>query len=141
MNKQLAKPWEYVFSNFLPASMDSLAEALGNVLQSFRLRMSQRAELMKAPSFALTSRQIKSLERSLEDATASKAMISTGQKEASRLLVQIVSKKMTKAYTSCSEEYGEHIPLHQRYTSGHGGSSPHRRRMLQAHENASYSAC
>ena len=110
MSKQLAKPWEYVFSNFLPESMDSLAEALGNVLQSFRLRMSQRAQLTKAPSFTLTTRQVKSLERNLEDATYFKAKIRTGQKEASRLLAQIVSRKMVKAYISCTEEYGEYIP-------------------------------
>ncbi len=118
MNKYLARSWEYVFSSHLPRSMDTLAQALGRELQAFRLQMGQRAQLAKAPSFTLATRQVENLERSLKDTTGLKVKLGTDQKRASRVLVRVVGKRMTKGYMSCVEERGE-TDLHSRHAYQH----------------------
>lgn len=107
MTKHLGRSWEYIFSKCLPDRIDILAETFGNVLRSFRDRMNERARLMKAPSFALAARQVKILEASLRDTTALKAMITTGQKEASRLMVPIIGEAMAGGYANCVAESGK----------------------------------
>ena len=107
MSKRLARSWEYIFSSYLPTTMDTLAHALGIELVAFRLQMGQRDQLTKAPSFTLATRQVENLERSLKDTTGFKVKIGTDQKRASRALVQTVGKRMTKAYMYCVEERGE----------------------------------
>ena len=107
MTKQLAWSWEHVFSTRLPEHLDLLAEALQNVLRSFRKRMAKRPQLKKAPSFALATRQVRNLERSFKDTTEFKAMVSVGQKEASRLIVPTIAEAMAGAYTYCVGESGK----------------------------------
>ncbi len=113
MSKALGRPWVYVFSRYLPESMDALAQSLARVLQSFRLGMSERAQLMAASSFALATRQVENMERSVTDTTNCKATIRAGQKQANRLFVPTITEGMAGAYTSCTQESGEHF-LHLR---------------------------
>lgn len=87
--------------------MDILAEALGHVLRSFRHQMKKSGQMKTAPSFALANRQVKILEGSLKDMADLKATLSTGQKEANRLLVPCIGEAMAKCYATCAEESGE----------------------------------
>jgi hypothetical protein len=72
-----------------------LAEAFGTILKSFRLRMAQRP------------RQVEALEESLKDTTGFQAIVSTGQKEASRLFVPTIASWMSPAYAYCAGEKGK----------------------------------
>jgi hypothetical protein len=87
--------------------MDTLAEALGEVLRSFRLRMAQRPQLKKAPTLALVTRQVESLEETLKDTTGFKDMVSARQKEASRRFVPTIASWMSPAYAYCAGEKGK----------------------------------
>jgi hypothetical protein len=107
MTKPVGRSWEYVFSTSLPERIDSLAEILRKLLRSFRHQMNKRAQLTKAPSFGLATRQVKILERSLNDTKDYKAALSTGQKEASRLFVPSIGEAMAGGYASCVGESGE----------------------------------
>ena len=115
MTKYVGGPWEYAFTRYLPESMDDLAQFLERVLQSFRLGMSQRAQLMAVPSFALATRQLENMERGVRDTTKCKAKIRDGQKQANRLFVPTIGKAMAGAYTTCAQETGAHF-LHLRVT-------------------------
>ncbi|KAK4149799.1 hypothetical protein C8A00DRAFT_46657 [Chaetomidium leptoderma] len=106
MTQHLARSWEYTFSTCLPERLDILAEALGRVLRSFRLRMARSPQLKKASSFPLATRQVKILERRLKDTAKFKATITKGQKGANRLFVPIIGEAMAEAYTYCAEESG-----------------------------------
>ena len=103
----MAQSWEHVFSNSIPGHLDLLAKAFGKILKSFRLRMAQRPQLKKAPTLALVTRQVENLEGALKDYTGFKAIISTGQKEASRLFVPAIASRMSSAYTYCAGESGK----------------------------------
>ena len=117
MTKHLALPWEYVFTTCLPERLDHLAESFGTALKSFRLNMSKRVELRKASSFALATRQVESLEKSLKDMTDCKATLTAAQKEASRLIVPTIAAAMAEAYSDSVGESGESIePLSPPHT-------------------------
>jgi Sec-independent protein translocase protein TatA len=107
MTKQFAQSWEYVFSICLPETLETLAESLGKSLRSFRKQMSQRQQLTKASSFALVTRQVRILEKGLKDTTELKAILSTGQRDASRLPIPVITGAMADAYAYCVEESGK----------------------------------
>lgn len=107
MQRHLARSWEDVFANTLPERLDIVAGALASVLRSFRLRMAQRPQPRKAPSFALVTRQVENLEESVKDTAGLKGIVSTGQKEASRLFVPTIAEAMSGGYARCARESSE----------------------------------
>ncbi|KAH6636266.1 hypothetical protein F5144DRAFT_645099 [Chaetomium tenue] len=106
MTKRFPRAWEYVFSVALPQNSDTLAEALGKSLRSFRLRMDKRPELKKAPSFDLVTRQAENLEIHLKDIMEIKDMVRTGQKQANRLFIPAIGSAMAGAYMHCVGQRG-----------------------------------
>lgn len=107
MTKHLARSWEYVFSHYLPSCLDELGTDLKKRLTSFRWQMRNRPHVQQASSFALVDRQARILGKSLTRTEQLKALVNTGQREASRLMVPSICAKMMAAYYRCAGESGE----------------------------------
>ncbi|KAK4123389.1 hypothetical protein N657DRAFT_664403 [Parathielavia appendiculata] len=88
----------------LQEMLDDVAESLGGILRAFRKQMSQRQQLTKSSHFALATRQVRIMENDLKDTTELEGILSSGQKEASRLPIPVIAEGMADAYAYVNKE-------------------------------------
>jgi hypothetical protein len=132
--KQLANPWEKVFSERLPQALKRFAKISEMILQSFYKGIISRA-LQSGASVtrvAMLGQQVRNYQAVFVDLADDMLKdINAHQREANREFAPVIAEKLASAYEKCAAETGKPIQKCPAHTPVIYCS---RRRTVYAHE-------
>ncbi|KAK3990181.1 hypothetical protein QBC44DRAFT_395114, partial [Cladorrhinum sp. PSN332] len=106
MMATIARPWEGIFSEFVPKFLDALGEDMARHLAAFKMFTKKRKQLQTSPTYSLVKRQLNLLEAGLKETYELAVLVASRQKEANRLIVPVIGKRMSPAYSFCLMQSG-----------------------------------
>ena len=118
--KQLANPWESVFSERLPQAFKRFAKRTEMTLQSFHQGIISRAILSGAgvTTVAMLGQQVRSHQAVFGDVADDILRdITAHQREANRAFAPVIAKTLAAAYEKCAAEHGKSNKTPKPYSS------------------------